>query len=107
MTGSTREVLKILPSENVQTYQVVPIEFNPNSSQAEDRDEEPGQLPGGGRPSAADGVQRRGRGGRRESIDEVIKKHFTKAESMLDVVSALPKDEKFKSLRGPRRLDRS
>jgi type IV pilus assembly protein PilB len=94
------EVLKILPSENVQTYQVVPIEYNPNSRKLKIAMKSADNFRAVDDLRLLMGFNVEAVVADEESIDAVIKKHFTKAESMVDVVSALAKDEKFKSLEG-------
>ena len=94
------EVLKVLPAENVQTYQVVPIEYNPNSRKLKIAMKSANNFRAVDDLRLLMGFNVEAVVADEESIDAVIKKHYTKAESMVDVVSALASDEKFKSLEG-------
>lgn len=92
------EVREVLPSESVQAYQVVPVAYNPTSKRLRIamksvdnfRAVDDLKLLMGFNVEAvvADAAQ----------VDALIKKHFSKAESMTDIVSDLAKDEKLAKL---------
>jgi type IV pilus assembly protein PilB len=96
----TDEVRDSLAAETVQTYQVVPIEYNPRSkrltiamkSADNFRAVDDLRLLMGFNVDAvvADPA----------GIDSLIKKHYAKQESVTDVVSALAADDKLKGLAG-------
>lgn len=94
------DVLKVLPAENVQTYQVVPIEYNPNSRRLKIAMKNANNFRAVDDLRLLMGFNVEAVVADEESIDALIKKHYTKTESMVDVVSALATDEKFKSLEG-------
>jgi len=89
-----------IPAESVQAYQVVPISFNPTSKKIKIAIKSPDNF------RAKDDLQML-LGFRVESvvadpgaIDALIKKHFSKGESVKDVVADLAKDERLAKLGG-------
>lgn len=89
-----------IPSESVQAYQAVPIAFNPTSKKIKIAIKSPDNF------RAKDDLQML-LGFRVESvvadpaaIDALIKKHFSKSESVKDVVADLAKDERLSKLGG-------
>lgn len=94
------EVLKILPAENVQTYQVVPIEHNPTSKRLKIAMKNANNFRAVDDLRLLMGFNVEAVVAEEDAIDAIIKKHYTKQESMTDVVSALATDSKFKSLEG-------
>ena len=94
------EVRDSLAAETVQSYQVIPIEYNPRSKRLKIAMKSPDnfravddlRLLMGFNVDAvvADAAQ----------IDVLIKKHYSKGESLENVVGDLAKDEKFKALVG-------
>jgi type IV pilus assembly protein PilB len=94
------EVLKTLPSENVQTYQVVPVEYNPNSRKIKIAMKSADNFRAVDDLRLLMGFNVEAVVAEEDAIDAIIKKHYTKQESMSDVVSALASDSKFKNLEG-------
>jgi type IV pilus assembly protein PilB len=100
------DVLKgAIPAENVRSYEVVPIEFNPNAKRLKIAMKSPDnfravddlRLLMGFNVEAvvADGAQ----------VDAIIAKHFAKSESVADVVQGLD-SKKFEGLaRGDQSID--
>jgi type IV pilus assembly protein PilB len=94
------EVRDSIAAETVQSYQVVPIEYNPRSKRLKIAMKSPDnfravddlRLLMGFNVDAvvAEGAQ----------IDVLIKKHYAKGESLENVVGDLAKDDKFKALAG-------
>jgi type IV pilus assembly protein PilB len=90
----------VIPAENVRSYEVIPIEYNPTSKRLKIAMKTPNNfravddlrllLGGGVDAVVADPAV----------IDAIIQKHFAKSESVADVVSNLAKDDKFKGLSG-------
>ncbi|MFO0832827.1 MAG: ATPase, T2SS/T4P/T4SS family [Phycisphaerales bacterium] len=90
----------VIPAENVRSYEVVPLEYNPTSKRLKIAMKTPDNfravddlrllLGGNVEAVVADGAL----------IDALISKHFAKKESVADVVSNLAKDDKFKALAG-------
>ncbi len=94
------EVLRALPSENVQTYQVVPIEHNPTSRKLKIAMKSADNFRAVDDLRLLMGFNVEAVVAEEDAIDAIIKQHYTKQESMSDVVSALATDSKFKSLEG-------
>ena len=90
----------VIPAENVRSYEVVPLEYNPTSKRLKIAMKTPDNfravddlrllLGGNVEAVVADGAM----------IDALIAKHFGKKESVADVVGNLAKDDKFKALSG-------
>ncbi|MFZ4575941.1 MAG: GspE/PulE family protein [Phycisphaerales bacterium] len=100
------DLRSVIPSENVKTYSIIPIEFNPVSKRLKIAMKSPDnfravddlRLLMGFHVEAvvADGT----------IIDQQIKKYFSKSESIKDVVSDLAKDtSKFEGLAGDKSID--
>ena len=87
-----------IPSENVQAYQVIPIEFNPVSKRLKIAMKSPDNFRAVDDLRLLIGSNVEAVVGDPALIDAIIKKHYAKQESVVDVVSALAKDEKFKAL---------
>ena len=94
------DTLGVLPAETVQAYQVIPIEHEKGTKRLKIAMKSPDnfravddlRLLMGFRVEAlvADPAQ----------VDALIKKHYSKSESVTDVVSDLASDEKFAALQG-------
>ena len=94
------ETLGAIPAENAKAYQCVPIEYNPSSRQLKIAIKSADNF------QAVDDL-RLLMGAKVEAvvaspamIDSLIEKHYSKGESMMDVVNALASDENLKSLGG-------
>ncbi len=90
----------VIPAENVRSYEVIPLDYNPTSKRLKIAMKTPDNF------RAVDDL-RLLLGGNVEAvvadpalIDAIITKHFAKSESVADVVSNLAKDDKFKALSG-------
>ncbi|MBX3390012.1 MAG: Flp pilus assembly complex ATPase component TadA [Phycisphaeraceae bacterium] len=94
------EALEAIPSESVRSYEVVPLEYNKTSRRLKIAMKTPDNFRAvddlrlllGGNVEAVVGDP--------AAIDALIKKHFSKQESITDVVSELASDERIKSLGG-------
>ena len=100
------DLRSVIPTENIKTYDIIPIEFNPVSKRLKIAMKSPDnfravddlRLLMGFNVEAvvADGT----------IIDAQIKKYFSKSESIKDVVSDLAKDtSKFEGLAGDKSID--
>jgi type IV pilus assembly protein PilB len=96
----------VIPSENIRTYEVIPIDYNATSKRLKIAMKSPNNF------RAVDDL-RLLLGGNVEAvvgdpgvIDAIIKQHFSKTESVVDVVSSLKVDDKFKGLgKGDQSID--
>ncbi|MBX3379126.1 MAG: Flp pilus assembly complex ATPase component TadA [Phycisphaeraceae bacterium] len=94
------EVLEVIPAESVRSYEVIPLEYNKTSRRLKIAMKSPDNFRAvddlrlllGGNVEAVVGDP--------AAIDGLIKKHFSKQESITDVVSELASDERVKSLGG-------
>ncbi len=96
-----------LPAENVNAYQIIPIEFNPTSKRLKIAMKSADNFRAVDDLRMLMGFNVEAVVADSAAIDAVIKKHYSKAESVVDVVSALAGDEKFKGLasRGDKSID--
>ncbi|MBS0192237.1 MAG: Flp pilus assembly complex ATPase component TadA [Planctomycetes bacterium] len=94
------EVLEVIPAESVRSYEVIPLEYNKVSKRLKIAMKSPDNFRAvddlrlllGGNVDAVVGDP--------AAIDALISKHFSKQESITDVVSELASDERIKSLGG-------
>ncbi len=94
------EVVAALPSENAKTYQIVPIEFNPVSKRLKIAMKSADNFRAVDDLRLLMGFKVDAVVSDTASIDRLLGKYFSKAESMTDVVSSLAGDAKFKGLEG-------
>jgi type IV pilus assembly protein PilB len=94
------EVRDSLAAETVQTYQVVPIEYNPRSKRLKIAMKSADNFRAVDDLRLLMGFNVEAVVADPASIDAVIKKHYAKGESVTDVVSALAADDKLKGLAG-------
>ncbi|HLO41868.1 MAG TPA: ATPase, T2SS/T4P/T4SS family [Phycisphaerales bacterium] len=94
------DVRTVIPAENVQSYQVIPIEYNPVSKRLKIAMKSPDNFRAVDDLRLLMGFNVEAVVADAALIDALIKKHYSKSESVVDVVSSLAKDEKFKSLEG-------
>ncbi|MBC7834615.1 MAG: Flp pilus assembly complex ATPase component TadA [Phycisphaerales bacterium] len=94
------EVREAIPSQNVQAYQVVPIEFNPKSRKLKIAMKSADNFRAMDDLRQLLGFNVEAVISDAEEIDALIKKYFSKAESVTDVVSAIASDTKLTSLGG-------
>jgi len=94
------EAIEAVPSENVQAYQFVPIEYNASSKKLTVALKSPDNFQAVDDLRLLMGFRVEAVVGDSEKIDALIKEHFSKSESMVDVVSALESDDRFEALAG-------
>jgi len=92
------EALAAIPSENAQTYQVVPIEFNPKSKRLKIALKSPDNFRAVDDLRLLMGFNVEAVVADAAAIDGLIQKHYSKTESVMDVVSGLAADDRFKAL---------
>ncbi len=92
------EALAAIPSENAQTYQVVPIEFNPKSKRLKIALKSPDNFRAVDDLRLLMGFNVEAVVADAAAIDTLIQKHYSKTESVMDVVSGLAADDRFKAL---------
>ncbi len=90
----------VIPAENVHAYQVVPIEYNPASKRLKIAMKTPDNFRAVDDLRLLMGFNVEAVVADEGVIDGLIKQHYAKKESVLDVVSSLAADEKFKALEG-------
>ncbi len=94
------EVVDAIPAESAQAYQVVPIEYDAKSRKLKVA------LKNADNFRAVDdlrllmGFEVEAVVSKAEAIDALIEKHYSKSSSVVDLVSDIAKDEKFKSMVG-------
>jgi len=94
------EAKEVIPAESVRSYEVVPLEYNKTSRRLKIAMKTPDNFRAvddlrlllGGNVDAVVGDP--------AAIDALIQKHFSKQESITDVVSELANDDRIKSLGG-------
>ncbi|MEQ8769747.1 MAG: ATPase, T2SS/T4P/T4SS family [Phycisphaerales bacterium] len=92
------ELVGAIPAENVQAYQCVPIEYDPGSRKLKVALKSPDNF------QAVDDLRLlmnfnvEAVVADADVVDSLIAEHFSKSESMVDVMSGLAEDEKFASL---------
>ncbi len=101
MSFNLPDALKdVIPSENVRQYEVVPVEFNTTTKRLRIAMKTPDNFRAVDDLRMLMGFNVDAVVGDPALIDAIIKKHFSKVESIKDVVSNLAVDEKFKNLGG-------
>jgi type IV pilus assembly protein PilB len=93
-------VRTIIPSENVQAYQVVPIDYNPNSKRLKIAMKSADNFRAVDDLRLLMGFNVEAVVADEAAIDVLIKKYYAKKESVVDVVSELATSGKFKQLEG-------
>ena len=89
-----------IPAENANAYQVVPIEYNPNSKRLKIAMKSPNNFRAVDDLRLLMGFNVEAVIADEGAIDALLKKHYAKKESVVDVVSSLAADDKFKGLAG-------
>ena len=92
------EALAALPSETVQAYQVVPVEFNATSRRIKIAMKSPDNFRAVDDLRLLMGFNVEAVVADAATIDGMIQKHYSKQESVTDVVQELATDSKFQSL---------
>ena len=91
-------VQDVIPAENVRSYEVVPIEYNPNSKRLKIAMKTPDNFRAVDDLRLLMGFSVDAVVSPAEQVDELIRKHFSKTESVSDVVQGLAEDDKFKGM---------
>lgn len=101
------ELKDVIPSENIRQYEVVPIEFNPTSKRLKIAMKTPDNFRAVDDLRVLMGFNVEAVVADPAIVDSLIKKHFSKVESVTDVVSNLANDKKFEALsaRGDQSID--
>ncbi len=89
-----------IPSENVRQYQVVPIEFNPTARRLKIAMKSADNFRAVDDLRVLLGYNIEAVVGDAAAIDALIKKHFSKVESVQEVVGKIAVDKKFEGLSG-------
>jgi type IV pilus assembly protein PilB len=89
-----------IPAENVHAYQVVPIEYNPTSKRLKIAMKSADNFRAVDDLRLLMGFNVEAVVADPAAIDALIKKYYAKQESVVDVVSSLASDAKFKQLEG-------
>jgi type IV pilus assembly protein PilB len=92
--------LAVLASETVQAYQVVPVDFNPTSRRLKIAMKSPDNFRAVDDLRLLMGFNVEAVVADAAVIDSIIQKHYSKTESVTDVVQELAADSKFQSLAG-------
>ncbi len=87
-----------IPAESVQAYQVVPISYSPSGKKLKIAMKSPDNFRAVDDLRLLMGFNVEAVVGDAPSIDALIKKHYSKTESVSDVVTDLAKDDKLKAL---------
>ncbi len=97
----------VIPAENIRQYEVVPIDFNPTSKRLKIAMKSPDNFRAVDDLRVLMGFNVEAVVADPAIVDGLIKKHFSKVESMKDVVSNLATDKKFEALgtRGDQSID--
>ena len=94
------EVRDAVASETVQSYQVVPVEYNPRSKRLKIAMKSADNFRAVDDLRLLMGFTVEAVVADPAHIDVLIKKHYSKSESVANVVSELASDDKFKALQG-------
>jgi len=89
-----------IPAESVQAYQVVPVSYSPAGKKLKIAMKSPDNFRAVDDLRLLMGFNVEAVVGDGASIDALIKKHYSKTESVTDVVTDLAKDDKLKALAG-------
>ncbi|MBX3357535.1 MAG: Flp pilus assembly complex ATPase component TadA [Phycisphaeraceae bacterium] len=96
------EVRDAITSETAQAYQVVPVDYNPKSRRLRIAMKSPDNFRAVDDLRMLLGFNVEAVVADAAEIDALLKKHYSKKESMTEVVSALAADDRLKSLAGGR-----
>ncbi len=89
-----------MAADNVQAYQVVPIEYNPNVRRIKIAMKSPDNFRAVDDLRLLTGFNVEAVVADEDAIDALIKRYYSKKESVVDVVSSLAADDRFKALEG-------
>jgi type IV pilus assembly protein PilB len=93
-------IREVIPAENVRQYEVIPVEYNATSKRLKIAMKSPDNFRAVDDLKMLMGFNVEAVIGDPLLIDAQIKKNFAKVESVVDVVSSIKLDDKFKSLGG-------
>ncbi len=96
----TNEVRDSVAAETVQAYQVVPVDYNPRSKRLKIAMKSPDNYRAVDDLRLLMGVTVEAVVAEPAQIDAIIKKYYSRQESVTEVVTALAADDKFKGLAG-------
>jgi type IV pilus assembly protein PilB len=96
----TDPLKEVVPAESVRMYEVVPIDYNATSKRLRIAMKSPNNFRAVDDLRLLMGFNVEAAVGDPSIIEDLIKKHFAKVESMKDVVSSLATDKKFEGLTG-------
>ncbi|QOJ01608.1 MAG: Flp pilus assembly complex ATPase component TadA [Phycisphaeraceae bacterium] len=104
VTDALRDVI---PAENVRSYEVVPVEYNPTSKRLKIAMKSADNFRAVDDLRLLMGFNVEAVVADPGQVDTIIKKHFSKEESVVEVVQGIADDDKFKSLaaRGDQSID--
>ncbi len=94
------EAKNAIPSENVKQYEVVPLEYNPTAKRLKIAMKSPDNFRAVDDLRLLMGFNVTAVVSDPEVIDHLIKKNFSKAETISDVVGSIAADRKFEGLSG-------
>lgn len=94
------DAVAAIPAETANAYQVVPVSYNPTSKRLTIAMKTPDNFRAVDDLRLLMGFNVEAVVGDEESIDGLLKQHYSKSESMSDVVSSLAEDDKFADLAG-------
>jgi type IV pilus assembly protein PilB len=94
------EVKEVLPAENVRSYEIVPLEFNKTSKRLRIAMKSPSNFRAVDDLRLLMGFNVDAVVADPALIDGLIKKHFSRTESVSEVIGGLAEDQKFKALAG-------
>jgi type IV pilus assembly protein PilB len=94
------DIKDVLPAENVRSYEIIPLEFNKTSKRLKIAMKSATNFRAVDDLRLLMGFNVDAVVGDAEVIDALIKKHFSKAESVSEVIGGLAEDDKFKALAG-------
>ena len=100
-----QNAIDAIPAANVRVFGVVPLEFNERAKRLKIAMKNANNFRAVDDIRLLLGVTVEAVVGDADVIDKLIEKHFSKAESMTDVVSELASDKKFTSLAGDQSID--
>ncbi len=91
-------IREVIPAENVRSYEIIPVEYNPTSKKLKIAVKSPDNFRAVDDLRMLMSVNVTAAVGDPALIDAQIKKYFSKKESISDVVSNLATDKKFEKL---------
>lgn len=96
------KVREVIPAENVRSYEVIPLEYNPTSKRLKIAMKSPDNFRAVDDLRLLMGFNVDAVVSDPAVIDGLIKKYYSKTETLTDVMSNISLDDKFKALEGKR-----